>query len=1284
MFRNMWFHCVLYGFIRESNWLREWQDSIAVIAAKTPVLVLESATNYLESDLQYNSVLRRGFSEQDLSTLRASLSSLLPTHVHEIRVLSFAQTTFLLSVYHVETMRARENTCSLMLRYFANQGVSSSALASCMETIADHVCNVYIQERRAMGCGVLDQKMDEQVRDLVISCAHRLSEIQALASRYVDKIVEAFPLLFCDSGLLHTLLEVVQLVWQSCESEFHDEYNPTYTFKSPRVKVSIHLPDSYAYRRQLLNKLCESAKKWILISYSAAPLEVAGLLQGYLAELDHLTRERTQIHMGRSVAIEIGRKFYRPEDNYEDVPQAAASVLDNSSEFLLNFALQSHYHGETAGIQRVVTSKSSEDLRVLLAQHDTSDDGDTPLKYLRQRLSLLKRQAIDKKHIPMNRLVSALQAAAAMIIALPGPDAELVNYVCWIPFHVFTAPAMRFATSLWTWIIVERPGLETRVMCNLAAGWEWTIREKKGLFSHALNYRDPFSYKISYTPSDRNIRVEHTKQVSLSLAPHSTLIQFMTGRFEVVRHKSPHLLYLFLQLLEFTFVQRKLMSTHPMSSESRFMLLLLGFKVLRCKFVDNMSEYRFRMRLYETAFAWFELLPSWSGGAGKQGTLTEMKLVKEFYRAVERDRDYPAHVNEWKDLANNVKHSTSVTPTSPPGLRHDPTDEEMAHIFKRWRHLLLLFTESEISRLAVWSHPLYTQAYTPKEGFDGIERSLTDDGWRIAVNNAWDVSPKLAVQLANRFTYPAIPAELQRRMIASTSDAVNVPEAFIYLLTEKNIRNDFSNLKFLLYWAPVPPITATSFFSPVYGRHPLVLQYAMRVLEHFPVETVFFYVPQLVQALRTDTLGYVEKFILGAAKISQLFAHQIIWNMNANMFKDEDSLVPDSLKPVLDRIVGRIVGSLSGADKEFYEREFNFFNLVTGISGKLKPFIKKSKPEKKRKIDEEIRKIKVDVGVYLPSNPEGSVIDIDYDSGRPLQSHAKAPFLATFKIRKDKRDMDEDVDWDQRSNEPEHTIDVWQSAIFKVGDDCRQDVLALQLIALFKTVFTSVGLDLFLLPYKVVATAPGCGVIDVIPKAISRDQIGREKVNSLYDYFITKYGGLDSIEFQKARNNFVQSLAAYSVILYLLQIKDRHNGNIMLNDDGHIIHIDFGFLLDISPGGVNFESSPFKLTTEMIQLMGGNSNFQPYRWFCELCVKAYLAARPFADEICQMVFLMLDSGLPCFKGEATIKKLRSRFQLEKNERGAADFMIDRINESCKNQRTGVYDYFQWATNGIPY
>ena len=41
------------------------------------------------------------------------------------------------------------------------------------------------------------------------------------------------------------------------------------------------------------------------------------------------------------------------------------------------------------------------------------------------------------------------------------------------------------------------------------------------------------------------------------------------------------------------------------------------------------------------------------------------------------------------------------------------------------------------------------------------------------------------------------------------------------------------------------------------------------------------------------------------------------------------------------------------------------------------------------KIDEELNKISVVPGVYLPSNPMSKVLDIDYQSGRPLQSHAK-------------------------------------------------------------------------------------------------------------------------------------------------------------------------------------------------------------------------------------------------------------------------------------------------------
>src|ERR1700712_4305903 len=104
--------------------------------------------------------------------------------------------------------------------------------------------------------------------------------------------------------------------------------------------------------------------------------------------------------------------------------------------------------------------------------------------------------------------------------------------------------------------------------------------------------------------------------------------------------------------------------------------------------------------------------------------------------------------------------------------------------------------------------------------------------------------------------------------------------------------------------------------------------------------------------------------------------------------------------------MARMIAGFSGVDKGFYEREFRFFDEVTSISGKLKPYIKRPKPEKKQKIEEELRKIKVEVGVYLPSNPDGVVIGIDRKSGKPLQSHAKAPYMATFRIKKSKGEME--------------------------------------------------------------------------------------------------------------------------------------------------------------------------------------------------------------------------------------------------------------------------------------
>jgi len=54
----------------------------------------------------------------------------------------------------------------------------------------------------------------------------------------------------------------------------------------------------------------------------------------------------------------------------------------------------------------------------------------------------------------------------------------------------------------------------------------------------------------------------------------------------------------------------------------------------------------------------------------------------------------------------------------------------------------------------------------------------------------------------------------------------------------------------------------------------------------------------------------------------------------------------------------------------------------------------------------------------------------------------------------------------------------------------------------------------------------------------------------------------------------------------------------LIDIEGHILHIDFGFLLSNAPGkGVKFETAPFKLNQEMLDVLGGleSSKFRDFR-----------------------------------------------------------------------------------------
>ena len=295
--------------------------------------------------------------------------------------------------------------------------------------------------------------------------------------------------------------------------------------------------------------------------------------------------------------------------------------------------------------------------------------------------------------------------------------------------------------------------------------------------------------------------------------------------------------------------------------------------------------------------------------------------------------------------------------------------------------------------------------------------------------------------------------------------------------------------------------------------------------------------------------------------------------------------------------------------------------------------------------------------------------------------------------------------WEQkkeriRRSSPYGLLKNWDlvSVIVKTGADLRQEAFACQLIGVCSKIWTELEVDVWVKNMRILVTGESSGLIETITNAVSLHSLKRsltlasitagtnpkKRIATLQDHFTKTFGAADSPQYQKAIESFAKSLAAYSVISYVLQLKDRHNGNILIDSDGHMIHIDFGFMLSNSPGNVGFEAAPFKLTFEYVELLGGPEG-AAFIQFKDLTKDAFQALRKEAERIVTLVELMgKESKMACYVGglPSVMSGLRARFVLEKSEVEARDWVEDLVTKSLGSYYTRLYDTFQYRTQGI--
>lgn len=249
-------------------------------------------------------------------------------------------------------------------------------------------------------------------------------------------------------------------------------------------------------------------------------------------------------------------------------------------------------------------------------------------------------------------------------------------------------------------------------------------------------------------------------------------------------------------------------------------------------------------------------------------------------------------------------------------------------------------------------------------------------------------------------------------------------------------------------------------------------------------------------------------------------------------------------------------------------------------------------------------------------------------------------------------------------------------------------VCCMQLMELFKEVFADMGISdqLFLKPYRIISTGLSTGIVQVVPGTLSLDALKKTPGFTNLSTFFQKTFGASPERLLAAKRNFVSSLAAYSLFCYLLQVKDRHNGNILLDTDGHLVHIDFGFILSIAPGGAfSIETAPFKMTEEYVSVLDGLES-PLFGEFVKAFTAGFLALKAHSENIISTVkVLAIHSPFPCFVGKDTnaiIEKLRGRFRTDLNIKDTVQHCLDLIIASYGSYGTGQYDSFQYYTNGI--
>ncbi|XP_056621944.1 phosphatidylinositol 4-phosphate 3-kinase C2 domain-containing subunit alpha [Triplophysa dalaica] len=469
-------------------------------------------------------------------------------------------------------------------------------------------------------------------------------------------------------------------------------------------------------------------------------------------------------------------------------------------------------------------------------------------------------------------------------------------------------------------------------------------------------------------------------------------------------------------------------------------------------------------------------------------------------------------------------------------------------------------------------------------------------------------------------------------------------------------------------WPPLSPVSALELLESKFADTE-VRKVAVSWIESSSDDELADYLPQLVQAVKFECHlnNALVMFLLSRALGNINIAHYLYWLLR-------DAVQDPAFGQRYDRILGALLCLCGAGLRAELEKQTKLVQLLGALAENVRQASSSARQVVLLEGLERVQTFFQKNNSRLPISPSLVAKELNVKACSFFNSNAVPLKIAL-------------VNADPLGDE----INV----MFKVGEDLRQDMLALQMIRIMDRIWLQEGLDLRIVNFKCISTGKDKGMVELVPSSetLRKIQVEYGVTGSFKDKplaeWLRKYNPAED-EYEKASENFIYTCAGCCVATYILGICDRHNDNIMLRSTGHMFHIDFGKFLGHAQmiGSFKRDRAPFVLTSDMAYVInGGERPTSRFQLFVDLCSQAYNLIRKHSNLFLNLLSLMTQSGLPELTGVQDLKYVYDALQPQTTDAEATIFFTRLIESSLGSVATKfnffIHNLAQLRFSGLP-